>query len=61
MSLEKKVRVFVSYEIPGEERCDLAYSCKIKKCDGYLLQDTCKKYKKYQDKIYQKTAEENKK
>jgi hypothetical protein len=59
MSLDEKVTTIESYDIPGEERCDFAYSCK-RKCEGYILQDTCKRYHNHQKKKYQEMAIGNK-
>jgi hypothetical protein len=49
MSLEHKIKKFESYEIPGEERCAYAVSCK-RNCDGYIMKDGCKRYDNYQKK-----------
>ena len=63
MSLDEKVRTIESYEIPGEERCCYFSTCR-KNCDGYSMQDDCKRYKKHWikemaglDKEYGKTSE----
>jgi len=47
MSINERVINFESYDIPEERRCYYFSKCR-KKCDGYILQDECKRYLKYQ-------------